>query len=169
MNAYILRLPAAEVVRLLRAETKSSQGQPELDTTAGIEYLIDEDFDRAAYGVHDADELDLVTSIATLTIEPRVESGYWILETVVERALGPLPTSQEFELTPRGLTLDEFEAELRSPGPKGISVRLHVETSAVRQDFDRWLLEMQTCHPQQAQAGADAAFKAPQVDIEQAS
>jgi hypothetical protein len=42
------------------------------------------------------------------TIEPRVESGYWILETVIERALGPIPISQEDELTRKDLTLDEF-------------------------------------------------------------
>lgn len=65
----------------------------------------EEDFDRSAYGIHNGEEFDLVTSIATLTIEPRVEMGYWILETVVECSLGLLRTSQEYELTRRELTL----------------------------------------------------------------
>ena len=30
----------------------------------------------------------------------------------------------------------------RSPGPKQVSVRLYVETSDVKQDFDRWLGEI---------------------------
>ncbi len=147
MNAYILKLPAAEVVRLLRAETESSHGQPELNTTAGKEYLIEEEFDCSVYGIPDGEQFDLVTSVATLTIEPRVESGYWILETAVERALGPVRTSEEDEMTPSELTLDEFEAELSSCEPEGVSVRLHVETSAVKPDFDRWLAEMQGRHP----------------------
>jgi hypothetical protein len=153
MNAYILRLPAAEVVRLLRAETESSRGQPELNTTAGKEYLIEEEFDCSVYGIPDGDEFDLITSVATLTIEPRVESGYWILETAVERPLGPLRTSEEDEFAPMELTLDEFEAELRSCEPKGVSVRLYVQTAAVKQDFDRWLAEMQARHPLQALEG----------------
>jgi hypothetical protein len=152
MKTFVLTLPAEEVVRLLRAETETANGQPELGTAAEKEYLIEEDFDRSAYGIRDGKELDLVTSIATLTIEPRVGLGYWILETVVECALGPLPTSKEDELTRRDLTLDEFEAELGSPGRKRVSVRLYVETSAVRQDFDRWLVDMQARHPRKAQA-----------------
>jgi hypothetical protein len=152
MKTFILRLPAAEVVHLLRTETTAAYGAPELHTAAEKEYVIEEDFDRSAYGIHDGEEFDLVISIATLTIEPRVESGYWILETFVERALGLLRTSQEDELTRRELTLDEFEAELRSPGRKRVSVRLYVETSDVKQDFDQWLREMRARHPWKAEA-----------------
>jgi hypothetical protein len=152
MKTFMLSLPAEEVVRLLRAEMEATFGQPELGIGAEKEYLIEEDFDRSAYGIPDEKDFDLVTSIATLTIEPRIGMGYWILETVVECAIGPLPTSAEDELTRRDLTLDEFEAELRPPGQKRITVRLHVETSAVRQDFDRWLADMQARHPRKAQA-----------------
>ncbi len=94
MKTFILKLPAAEVVHLLRAETTSAYGAPELHTAAEKEYIIEEDFDRSAYCIHDGEEFDLVTSIATLTIEPRVDSGYWILERFVERALGLIRTSQ---------------------------------------------------------------------------
>jgi hypothetical protein len=77
MKTYILTLPAAEVVHLLRAETEVAHGAPELDIGAAEkEYVIEEDFDRSAYGIHDGKQFDLVTSITTLTIEPRVESGY---------------------------------------------------------------------------------------------
>jgi outer membrane lipoprotein SlyB len=147
MKTFILKLPAAEVVHLLRAETEAAYGAPELHIAAEKEYIIEEDFDRSAYGIDDGEDFDLVASIAILTIEPRVESGYWILETVVERALGLLRTSQEDELTRRELTLDEFDAELRAAGRKRVSVRLYVETSDVKQDFDRWLGEMQARHP----------------------
>jgi len=148
MKTYILTLPAAEVVHLLRAETEAAHGAPELDIGAAEkEYVIEEDFDRSAYGLHNGEQFDLVTSITTLTIEPRVESGYWILETVIERALGPVRTSQEDELTRKDLTLDEFEAALRAPGRKRVTVRLQLQTSAIRQDFDRWLADMRARHP----------------------
>lgn len=148
MRTFILALPAAEVVHLLRAEMESAHGAPELDIGfPEQEYVIEEDFDRSAYGIHNGEQYDLVTSITTLTIEPRVESGYWILETVIERSLGPMSTSQEGELTRKELTLDEFEGEFREPGQKRVTVRLQVETSAIRQDFDRWLAEMRARHP----------------------
>ena len=152
MKTFIPRLSAPEVVHLLRAETKAAYGAPELHTAAEKEYIVEKDFDRSAYGIHNGEEFDLVTSIATLTIEPRVEMGYWILETVVKRALGLLRTSQEYELTRRELTLDEFEAELRSPGPKEVRVRLYVETPDVKQDFDQWLGEMRARHPWKTEA-----------------
>jgi hypothetical protein len=88
---------------------KAAHGTPELDIGAPEkEYVIEEDFDRSSYGIHDGEQYDLVPSITILTIEPRVESAYWILETVIERALGPIPISQEDELTRKDLTLDEF-------------------------------------------------------------
>jgi hypothetical protein len=148
MKTYILTLPAEEVVHLLRAETESTHGAPELDIGAAEkEYVIEEDFDRSAYGLRNGEQFDLVTSITTLTIEPRVESGYWILETVIERALGPVAVAREDELTRKDLTLDEFETALRAPGQKRVTVRLHVQTADIKQDFDQWLADMRARHP----------------------
>ena len=148
MRTYVLGLSALEVVYLLRAETKAAHGAPELDVgTPEREYVIEEDFDRTAYEIHDGEDFDLVTSITTLTIEPRVESGYWILESIIERQLGPVRTSQEDDLVRKELTLEEFETELRGPGQKRVTVRLQVETASVRQDFDRWLSDMRARHP----------------------
>ena len=79
--------------------------------------MIEEDFDRSAYGIHDGEQYDLVTSIAILNIEPRGESGYWILETVIERALGPIPISQEDELTRKDLTTTSLIANRRGRLP----------------------------------------------------
>lgn len=157
MKTFVLALPASEVVHLLRAETKASLGAPELDTGAEKDYIIEEDFDRDAYGIVDGKDYDLVTSIATLSIEPRVEHGYWILETVVERVLGPMPVSEEDELAYTELTLDEFDKELRAPGRKRVSVRLHVETAAIREEFNRWLGEMRARHPWQIPGGEGGA------------
>ena len=169
MKTYILALPAVEVIYLLRAETQAAHGARKLNIGATEkEYMIGEDFDRSAYGLHDEEDFYLVTSITTLTIEPRVEDGFWILETVVERPLGPIPTSQEGELVRKDLTFDEFEAEFNAPGQKQVTFRLQAQTTAKRQDFDRWLADMRERHlgkPAVQQRGA-AASVAQQPHIE---
>lgn len=147
MKAFTPTVSAPEVVYLLRAETKAAYGQPELDTTCEKDYIIEEDFDHRAYGIRDDERFDLVTSVATLTIEPRRESGYWILSVIVVRALGLVPTSKENGMAPTELTLDEFDLELRSEGQKKVSVRIDTQTSAVKQDFESWLADMRARHP----------------------
>jgi hypothetical protein len=167
MKTYILTLPAEEVVHLLRAETKSAHGAPELDIGAAEkEYVIEEDFDRSAYGLRNGEQFDLVTSITTLTIEPRVESGYWILESVIERALGPVAVAREDELTRKDMTLDEFEAALRAPGQKRVTVRLHVQTADIKQDFDRWLADMRARHPWKPPAAQTAPSLAQAAEMQ---
>jgi len=162
-------LSAAEVVHLLRAEMESAHGAPELNIGAAEkEYVIEEDFDRSAYGIQDGEQFDLVKSITTLTVEPRVESGYWILETVIERQLGPILISQLDELTRKDLTLDAFEVALRAPGKKRVTVRLIVETSDIKQDFDRWLADMRARHPWKTEQHSIAP-SAPSSDLMQAA
>ena len=147
MNAFILTASAPEIVRLLRAETETANGQPELDTTCEKDYIIEENFDHGAYGIRDEERFDLVTSIATLTIEPRRESGYWVLSVIVERAFGLTPMSEENRMSPTELTLDEFDVELHSVGKKTITVRVDTQTEVVKQDFDDWLADMRARHP----------------------
>lgn len=147
MKAFTPTVSAPEVVYLLRAETEASNGQPELDTTCEKNYIIEKDFDHQAYGIRDDELFDLVTSEATLTIEPRRESGYWVLSIIVARAFGLVPTSKENGMAPTELTLDEFGLELRSEGQKKISVRVDIQTPDVKEDFDSWLADMRARHP----------------------
>ncbi|MEO7207597.1 MAG: hypothetical protein ABI145_12605 [Steroidobacteraceae bacterium] len=150
MKTLILALSGLEVTRLLRAETIAANGQPELDTTCEKDFRIEEDFDRNAYGIAKDEWFDLVTSMAVLTIEPRRESGYWILSVAVERVLGLVRTFDEGKMRHMALTLDEFELELRSARRKDVTVRLDVQTPEVKQGFDAWLAEMRTRHPWKA-------------------
>ncbi len=154
MVSYDLQLSAEEVINLLRAEIESGRGQPELNVAAVKEYAIEEEFDSTAYGIENGEEFDLVTSIATLTIEPRVEDGYWVLETVVERTLGPRRITDEEKFAFRELSLEEFEAELSNPGQKKIIVRVQVQSPEIREDFDRWLTDARARHAAEPQAGA---------------
>ncbi|MEO6782041.1 MAG: hypothetical protein ABI407_12320 [Bradyrhizobium sp.] len=147
MKAFILALPGLEVVRLLRAETRAANGQPELDVICNKDFTIEEDFDHSAYGIDAEERFDVVTSVAILTIEPRRESGYWILSVMVERALGLVRTFDEGEMITMELKLDEFEIELRSARQKEITVRLDVQAPEVKRDFDRWLADMRVRHP----------------------
>ena len=152
MKAFILGLSGLEVVYLLRAETIAANGQPELDTTCEKDFIIEEDFDHSAYGIAEDEWFDVVTSEATLTIEPRRESRYWILSVVVERTLGLVRTLDEDKMRPMGLSLNEFEIELRSARRKEVTVRLDVETPEVKQDFDAWLADMRARHPRKTVA-----------------
>ena len=172
MNAFILTASASEITYLLRAETEAAHGQPELNTTCEKDYIIDEDFDHRAYGIRPEERCDLVTSIATLTIEPRRESGYWVLSVIVERAFGLVSTSEEDDMTPAKLTLDEFDLELRSVGQKKLTVRVDTQTPAVKQNFDDWLADMRARHPWKVKVDtteSDAVAGARQVDLDQLS
>jgi hypothetical protein len=60
MSTYILGLPPAEVLRLLRAETEEALGAPELNTSTNRDYLIEEEFNSNAYGIRDGEKFDLV-------------------------------------------------------------------------------------------------------------
>jgi len=138
---------------LLRAETEAADGQPELDTTISDEYIIAEDFDRSAYGLHDGEQFGLVTTVAVLTIEPRMERDYWVLRVTIERPLGPLSPQEQGVLERKELTLDEFETKLGSADPTRTRVRLLYETVAAKQRFDRWLADIRRRHPAEAHAG----------------
>lgn len=99
-----------------------------------------------------AEQFDLVKSVATLTIEPRVESGYWILEASVERVIGPVRISDEGQFAFKELSLDEFETEFHEPGDQHqrVITTLHVQMPEIRQEFSRWLEKMQMRHREPA-------------------
>jgi hypothetical protein len=164
MKTFILALSAAEVVHLLQAETKAENGQPEFNTTCEKDYTIEEDFDHGVYGIRDEERFDLVTSVTTLTVEPRREGGYWVLSVVVERMFGLVSTSDENDMAPAELTLDEFTLDLQSIGQKTITVRVDTETSAVKKDFDYWLADMRARHPW---AGEAVSIESDAVGIRQ--
>jgi hypothetical protein len=124
MLTYILALPGSEVVRLFRAEWEAAFGQPELNTSLWTEYAIEEGFAGGSHTAPDAKKSDLVTAVSTLSIEPRVEQDYWILQVIIERVLGSLADCENEVVSFRELTLDDIEAELRAPGRKHIRVRL---------------------------------------------
>lgn len=147
MKTFPLELPAEEVIQLLRAETKSAAGEPQLNALAEKNYVVEENFDRGAHGVQGREEFDLARSEAILTIEPRVEMGYWVLEARIDRPLGPLRASEQESLERKDLTLGEFETELHAPGEKQVKVSLHAQTSEARHDFDHWLAGMRARHP----------------------
>lgn len=140
----LLRLSPLEMVRLLQAEFKAANRQPELAVTASIEYVFDE-ADRHSKRSEENYKLDRVTEFGLLAVEPRVERDYWILRIAFERPLGLLPQNRH-GLTHRDLTLDEFEVALRACERKQITVRLDSETRAAKQHFTRWLAEMRTHH-----------------------
>lgn len=142
MGVFILKLPLKEIINLVRFEFTQAYGAPELNMTARREYLIEEDFDHKAYGLQEEHDFDLVTSISTLTIEPRVESGYWVLESVIEESLGAVRRIDEYLMTPSVLSFDEFEKIFQQQAHNVITVRLITQTQSAKKNFDYWLADL---------------------------
>lgn len=145
MTIYLLHLDPHEVVRLVRAETETAGGQPELYLSAWEDYLVEEEFDRRAYGLDD-DRYNLVTIEAQLDIEPRVEQNYWVLSVTVHKAFGPKIIDEENALIGLDLTLDEFDEGFLATGDGVAHVRLVTQTPHAREHFDQWWAELGQRH-----------------------
>jgi hypothetical protein len=152
MKTYLLRTAPAEVVRLLRAETAAAEGQPELYLEGRQDFLIEEDFDRCAYGLTDGSRYDLVTAEAELTVEPRVERDDWMLSLVYSKDLGPQLTEDENAFFGGELTLDEFDTRFLAPGDAVVTVHLAVQTPEAKRHFDHWWADLNARHPREAPA-----------------
>lgn len=146
MTTYFLHIPPSEVVRLVKAEQQAAEGQPELYADAWEDYVIEEDYDRAAYGLHDGSQYDLVSVEAELDIEPRVEQDYWVLSVVAHRDIGPQIIEEENALVGADLTLDEFAARFLAPDYGTAIVRLEAQTPRAKRHFDHWWAEMSARH-----------------------
>lgn len=164
MTTYFLRIPPREVVRLVRAERDAAGGQPELYEDALKDYVIEEEYDRHAYGLpeieQDGRRYDLITVEAVLNVEPRVERDFWVLSVVVRKNLGPqIVDDEERALVATALTLDEFEREFLAPGAGRVTVRLETETPLAKQHFDDWWAALNARHA----PGGGAARELPPV------
>ena len=142
MGVFVLKLPLAEIINLVRFESSQAYGAPELNMMARREYLIEEDFDHKAHGLQEGHDFDLVTSISTLTIEPRVESGYWVLESVIEESLGAVRRIDEYLMTPSVLSFEEFEKIFHQQAHNVITIRLITQTQSAKKNFDYWLADL---------------------------
>lgn len=138
MATYVLHIPPKEVVRVVRAETDATGGQPELYENAWQDYVIEEDYDRRAYGLEDGEQYDLVSVDAVLKIEPRLEQNYWVLSVEAQKQIGPRVIEDEAGLIGAELTLEEFEANFLTPGDSDVVVRLNAQTPEAKKHFDSW-------------------------------
>ena len=146
MLTYILPIPPQLVVRLLEAEIETAHQQPELYHSAWEDYLIEEDFDRASYGISDGTDYSLVSVDAVLNIEPRLEQNYRVLRVIVHRDLGPQIINDAAALIGANLTLEKFKA-LLADRETTVTVRLDVTTPFAKEHFNAWLDEQQQRHP----------------------
>lgn len=153
MTTYSLRIRPEEVVRLIRTERATEEGQPEFYEDAWEDYVIEEDYDRSAYGLHDGYKYDLVSIEAELNIEPRLEQDYWVLSVLVHKDLGPQIIEDENALVGAELTLDEFEERFLKPHDAATSVRLETQTPRAKAHFDQWWGELNARHPQEPRGG----------------
>ncbi len=150
MSSYLLRLSPQEIMRVVRAELMATGGAPELYIDAYSDFLIEEDFDRAAYGLRGETQHDLVTSEAVLTIEPRLEQNYWVLSIVAHKVIGPQIIGDENSYIGAPISLDEFEERFVTADPGRVSVRLATETPTAKAHFDAWWTEIAARHPRES-------------------
>lgn len=141
LPSRVLPLDAAEIIGLVRAEMSNSQDAQDFYVSALQEYVVEEEFDRKAYGIKNGADYDLVTGLASLVFEPHLSFNGWTLTVSVESNLGPLKRQEEAKLERRELTLDEFDRELSNPGKKRVTVRLDHETPFAKEEFHHWLKE----------------------------
>lgn len=148
MEQYTLDIPGREIARWIQEEKAEKGGEIDFFEGARVEYAIDEDFDRAAWGLHDGEDYDLVSFKAVLDVEPRLERNYWILSVTVEDVLGPRQVTEEEPYAPRELTLEEFISEFLSLAEGTVTVKVWTETPQARKHFDDWLASMRARHGQ---------------------
>ncbi len=170
INTYRLRLSPREIIRVLRAEVAGTGDAPELYVNAYSDFLIEEDYDRAAYGLCGDNRHNLVTSEAVLNIEPHLEQNYWVLSVVAHKVLGPQIIGDEKSHVGEPISLDEFESRFVAADPGRVSVRLATETPLAKSHFDAWWASVAGRHPcdvvakkqQRRTAGTDAGKQHPQ-------
>lgn len=146
MQEFTLDISGWEIVRWIKEEKSEAGGYRDFYAEAEVEYLMEEEFDRKAYGVRDAEDYDLISFKAVLDIEPRVEQNYWILQVQVKEALGPRPKFEEDMFATRELTVEEFESEFLPLGEATVTVKVWTETPNAKEHFDDWFARMKSKH-----------------------
>lgn len=146
MQEYALDISGEEVVRWLKKEMNEEGGPLDFYEEAGVEYALEEEFDREAYGIHDGEAYDLVSFTAVLDIEPKVEFNYWILQVRVAESLGPRRRTEEEPLVPRELTVEEFEREFLPLSEATVTVKVWTETPNAKEHFEEWFARMKSKH-----------------------
>ncbi|MDE2006183.1 MAG: hypothetical protein KGI51_06435 [Rhodospirillales bacterium] len=129
MPLYSLSIPPRELVRVFAAEIVSASGVLEFYHAAYRDYVIEEEFDRPAYGLAGRTEYDFIVSRAVLDVEVGLKWHDWVLSIVARTELGPRMISDENALLGVPMTLADFDAVLRTAGPGAITVRLRVPRS----------------------------------------
>lgn len=146
MQEFTLDISGQEIVRWVKEEKRDAGGYLDFYEEAEVEYMIEEDFDRKAYGIRDGEDYDLISFKAVLDIEPRVEQNYWILQVQVTEVLGPRRKFEEEPLETRPLTVEEFESAFLPLGKATVIVKVWTETPNAKEHFDDWFARMKSKH-----------------------
>lgn len=146
MQEFALDISGWEIVRWIKEEKSQAAGHLDFFVAAEVDYTVEEEFDRKAYGIEDGEEYDLVSFKAVLDVEPRVERNYWVLQVQVAESLGPRKKFEEEPFAFRELTVDAFERDFLSLGEATVTVKVWTETPNAREHFDDWFAQMKSKH-----------------------
>jgi hypothetical protein len=145
MRLYSVPQSAEDIVRWLKEESES--GSLEFYVNAWKQYRLEEEFDRSKYAVEHPEDFDLVSVVAGVDVEPRVERNYWVLQVRIRDVIGLRRTSEEDAyLDEAAMNLDAFAAQFIGPSKGEISVRLLAETREAKGHFDDWFASFMAKH-----------------------
>jgi hypothetical protein len=146
MEQYSTNLEATEIVNWIKREKRQSGGHLDFYEAANVEYMMKYDFDHHEYNIEQGADYMLVSFMATLDIEPRVEQNYWILQVHVAGYLGPYRRAEEPSFAERELSLEDFEGEFLSKTDAKVTVKVWAQTAHAKTHFDEWVSRMKARH-----------------------
>ncbi len=126
---------------------ETASGPPDFYVNAWKQYRLQEEFDPSAYEITHPEQYDLVSVVAGIDIEPRVERNYWVLQVRIRDTIGLRRILDEHPYrSESGMKLDTFKKQFLSPPSGDIGVRVLAETRAAKDHFDAWLARFKAKH-----------------------
>ena len=138
MTPYDVDAPVNAVADWIR--TDRLLDQPRLLLQASKEYAFEADFDRAAFGLGDEDDVTLVSVVGLLEVQTRRGRKDWTLQLRIEESLGLRAAGDEddYEDQP-AMPFEAFDEQFLATGLGEVEMSVLAETPAAKARFDRWL------------------------------
>lgn len=135
---YEVDAPTNEILRWIKED--SGRKTPRLSLSARKEVSLETDFDRAAYGIGEDEDVELVSVRGTLEVQPRTGRRDWTLQLVLDDVMGfqrfPEETGYEDD---DDMSFAAFEEQFLSKGLGEVEISVVAESADAKARFDRWL------------------------------
>lgn len=137
MEEYAIDVLPGEVMRWARLDAK--RGAPQLWVKASKQYIVETDFDRAACGIGDDEDLALVSVHGLLELSPQHGLGGWTLQLRADDVMGLIPSDAEMTYEDEDdMTAEAFEEQFLIPESGEVEVVVQAEDGAAWMRFQDW-------------------------------